>query len=78
MFKSHIVASALIALTVAGCNKPAPPAAQARPIRVLTVERSGEGETVSLTGQIHAKDEVSLAFRIDGRGPIDPSMWAMC
>ena len=67
MFKSHIVASALIALTVAGCNKPAPPAAQARPIRVLTVERSGEGETVSLTGQIHAKDEVSLAFRIDGR-----------
>jgi membrane fusion protein, multidrug efflux system len=67
VIKPRIVASTLIALTIAGCNKPAPPAAQIRPIRVLTVERSAEGESVSLTGQIHAKDEVSLAFRIDGR-----------
>ncbi len=34
---------------------------------MLTVERSAEDETVSLTGRIHAKDEVSLALRIDGR-----------
>ena len=26
-----------------------------------------EGETVSLTGQVRAKDQVSLAFRLDGR-----------
>ena len=49
-------------------TKPAPPAAQeARPVRAITVERGAEGETVSLTGQIRAKDEASLAFRLDGR-----------
>ena len=39
----------------------------ARPVRTVTIERSADGETVSLTGQIRAKDEVSLAFRLDGR-----------
>ena len=65
--KPGIVAVALIAATLAGCNKPPPPAAQARPVRTITVERGAEGETVSLTGQVRAKDQVSLSFRIDGR-----------
>ncbi len=67
MFKLQILAAALIAATVAGCDKPAPPAAEARPVRTVTVERGAEGETVSLTGQVRAKDQVSLAFRLDGR-----------
>jgi len=67
MFKSKILAAALIAATLTGCDKPAPPAAQARPVRTIAVERGAEGETVSLTGQVRAKDEVSLAFRLDGR-----------
>lgn len=62
-----IVAAILIAATVAGCDKPAPPTPQARPVRTVTVERRAEGETVSLTGQIRAKDQVNLAFRLDGR-----------
>ena len=65
--KPGIVAVALIAATLAGCNKPPSPAAQARPVRTITVERGAEGETVSLTGQVRAKDQVSLSFRIDGR-----------
>ena len=36
-------------------------------MRTVTVERGAEGETVSLTGQVRAKDHVSLAFRLDGR-----------
>ena len=64
---SDLAAAALIAATVAGCDKQAPPAAQARPVRTVTVERGAEGETVSLTGQVRAKDQVSLAFRLDGR-----------
>jgi RND family efflux transporter MFP subunit len=36
-------------------------------VRTVTIERAADGETVSLTGQIRAKDEVSLAFRLDGR-----------
>ena len=67
MSKLRIVAAAVIAATVVGCDKPVPPAPLVRPVRTVTVERSAEGETVSLTGQVRAKDEVSLAFRLDGR-----------
>ena len=38
-----------------------------RPVRVVTVEKREVGETVSLTGQVVAQDEVSLSFRIGGR-----------
>jgi membrane fusion protein, multidrug efflux system len=67
MFVFRIVAAALIAATVTGCDKKAPSSSQARPVRTVTVERLADGETVSLTGQVRAKDEVSLAFRVDGR-----------
>ena len=66
MLKSRIVV-ALIAIAVASCDKPAPPTSQARPVRTVTVERGAEGETVSLTGHVRAKDQVGLAFRLDGR-----------
>jgi membrane fusion protein, multidrug efflux system len=57
-----------IAFGLASC-KPAekPVAAQPRPVRVVTVERQAEGQTVSLTGQIEAETEVSLSFRVGGR-----------
>ncbi len=67
MFKSRIAIAALIAATVAGCDKAAPPAQEARPVRAITIEHGAEGEVVSLTGQIRAKDQASLAFRLDGR-----------
>ena len=62
-----IVAAILIAATVTGCHKAEQPSAQPRPVRTVTVERRAEGEIVSLTGQVRAKDQVSLAFRLDGR-----------
>src|SRR5262245_1585706 len=67
MSKLSIVAAAVIAVTVAGCEKPAPQASEARPVRTISVERAAEGETTSLTGHIRAKDQVDLAFRLDGR-----------
>jgi RND family efflux transporter MFP subunit len=67
MFKPQILWAALIAATVAGCDKPIPPAQQARPVRAVTVERHAEGETVLLTGHIRAKDQANLAFRLNGR-----------
>ncbi len=67
MFKPQILWTALIVAAVASCDKPAPPTSQARPVRAVTVERVAEGETVSLTGHIRAKDQASLAFRLDGR-----------
>jgi multidrug efflux pump subunit AcrA (membrane-fusion protein) len=55
----------LIAATVTGCDKPVPATSQARPVPVA-VERRAEGETVSLTGHVRAKDQANLAFRLDG------------
>ncbi|MEA2633546.1 MAG: rane fusion protein multidrug efflux system [Chloroflexota bacterium] len=57
----------LVAAAVSACDKPAPPASQARPVRTVTVEQRAEGEIVSLTGQVRAKDQAGLAFRLDGR-----------
>jgi len=67
MFNSRILAAALIVVTLTGCHDKPPPAAQARPVRTVTVQHGAEGESVSLTGQVQAKDHVSLAFRLDGR-----------
>ena len=67
MFKFPIIAAALVAVSLTGCDKPKLSAAQSRPVRTVIIERGAEGETVSLTGQVRAKDEASLAFRLDGR-----------
>ncbi len=67
MSRICIAATALIAMTVAGCKKEAPPAPEARPVRTITIERVATGEAVSLTGHVRAKDSERLAFRIDGR-----------
>ena len=67
MFKSRIAAAALIAATVAGCDKTTPPISEARPVRTVAVRQGAEAEIVSLTGQVRAKDEAALAFRLDGR-----------
>jgi membrane fusion protein, multidrug efflux system len=60
---------ALASLTVlSACNRGDEPAVEPiRPVRVTTVEEREAGETVSLTGQVYAQDEVSLSFRIAGR-----------
>ena len=67
MSRSHAALFALIPLLVAGCDPSPQPSAQARPVRTLIVQESAGGETMSFTGQIRARDEVSLAFRLDGR-----------
>src|SRR5215470_13509791 len=68
MSRLSILAAALIATTtIAGCEKPAPSTSEARPVRTVTVERGADGEATSLTGHIRAKDQVGLAFRLDGR-----------
>ena len=56
-----------IAASLAGCQEQAKPAPDVRPVRTVTVERRSIEEPFALTGQIRAQDEVSLAFRIDGR-----------
>src|SRR4029077_2327960 len=67
MRKSLMLAALIAATAVAACDKNAPSSAQARPVRTMIVERSEQGETVSLTGHVRSKDQASLAFRLDGR-----------
>ena len=57
-----------LALLAAGCNQEAktePPLP--RPVRTVTVEKGVVGDSVQLTGDIRAENEVNLAFRIGGR-----------
>src|SRR4029077_17275331 len=61
------ILAALIATVLAGCDKPAPLNDEPRPVRTVTIEQKAEGETISLTGHIRAKDQRTAAFRLDGR-----------
>jgi membrane fusion protein, multidrug efflux system len=67
MLKSQILSVALIAAAITGCDKVPPPISEARPVRTVVVERHSAGEVVSLTGQVRAKDQANLGFRLDGR-----------
>ena len=67
MSTSRFAAAALLAAVVAGCDQPASPIPPPRPVRAVAVEGRAEGETVSLTGHIRARDQASVAFRLDGR-----------
>jgi len=67
MMTSRIAAAALIVASLAACDKKPPADAEVRPVRAVTVDHGAEGEIISLTGQVRAKDQASLAFRLEGR-----------
>ena len=57
----------LIAAALAACrSEPAPPA-EARPVGVVTVAAGQFSDDVQLSGEVQAKKDVGLAFRIGGR-----------
>jgi RND family efflux transporter MFP subunit len=67
MRPSLFAAAGLVAAGLAACEQAAPPAPQVRPVRAVTVERRVVSEPVVLIGQVRPRDEISLAFRIDGK-----------
>ena len=56
----------LIMLSLAACEKKAE-SEEVRPVRSLVVEAHMSGERIALTGQLHARDETKLAFRLSGK-----------
>jgi RND family efflux transporter MFP subunit len=54
-------------LLLAACGDEQPKKVEIRPVRVTSIRHVPSGETISLTGQIQAKDQANLAFRIGGR-----------
>src|SRR3982075_195895 len=63
----RIVLVIAVTLPLAACGKEQPKKVEIRPVRVITVQHAPSGDTISLTGQIQAKDEINLAFRTAGR-----------
>lgn len=62
-------AAAVIVSTtaVAGCSQDAARTPEARPVRTVTVDPRAHGEIVAFTGQIRARDQFNVAFRLGGR-----------
>src|SRR6202171_6103520 len=56
-----------VTLSIAGCGKEQPKRVEIRPVRVTSIQHALSGDTISLTGQIQAKDPINLAFRVGGR-----------
>ncbi len=56
-----------VTLPLVACDAGPPTKVEVRPVRVTSVRHTPSGETISLTGQIQARDQVNLAFRIGGR-----------
>jgi len=63
----RIVRVVAVALLLGACGEEHPKKVEIRPVRVTSVQHAPDGETISLTGQIQAKDQANLAFRIGGR-----------
>src|ERR1700704_3420587 len=63
----QIVLVIAVTLLLAACSKEEPKKVEIRPVRVTSVQHTLSGDTISLTGQIQAKEQVNLAFRIGGR-----------
>lgn len=61
--------SVLALMTLLAACKPVeePEPEPIRPVRVTTIETREGGETVTLTGQVEAQNEVNLSFRVGGR-----------
>jgi multidrug efflux pump subunit AcrA (membrane-fusion protein) len=57
----------LLAFVVAGCKPEAVVPPEIRPVRIVKAERRVHADHVALTGDIEARDEVSLGFRFGGR-----------
>jgi hypothetical protein len=53
-----------VTLRLAACGNEEPKRVQIRPVRVTSVQHALSGDTISLTGQIQAKDPINLAFRV--------------
>lgn len=57
----------LAALLLAACTEPPPPAEPPRPVRTLVVGTGSADSAQSFSGDVHARHETPLGFRIGGK-----------
>lgn len=63
---SHGSLALFIILSMAACEKKAE-SEDVRPVRSMVIETHMSGDVIALTGQLHARDETKLAFRLSGK-----------
>ena len=56
-----------LALALAACQEPEEASPRVRPVRTVIVQHTTDADPITLTGQIQSRDQVNLAFRVDGR-----------
>lgn len=61
-----VLACVALAL-LGGCEKKKEQVLDIRPVRTMVIEKHEVGDPIVLTGQLRARDEVSLAFRLSGK-----------
>lgn len=62
------LAFALVAITLSGCNdQPATPTTRATFVRTEIVQPRGKQASVTLTGEVRARFQADLSFRVSGR-----------
>jgi multidrug efflux system membrane fusion protein len=66
MHRAAIVLLALPMLLL-GCSRPAPDAEPVRAVRTLTVGAGAEGSTLDYAGEVRARTESRLSFRVAGK-----------
>jgi membrane fusion protein, multidrug efflux system len=57
----------LLVIFIAACEQKSEPDVVVRPVRSLVIEAYQSGDLIALTGQLHARDETKLAFRLSGK-----------
>ncbi len=67
MRKPFLILLPLLALGLAACDQPAPPPEPIRPVRVATVSPQAYEGRSTYTGEVRARYETNLAFRIGGK-----------
>ncbi|MGI4720836.1 MAG: efflux RND transporter periplasmic adaptor subunit [Janthinobacterium lividum] len=65
---AHLLyATPLLALMLAGCDKPAPRQEEVRPVRAITLAAGGGAERVEFSGDVRPRYESRLGFRVGGK-----------
>ena len=61
------VLAPLAAAVLVACSKPAPPAEDVRPVRVIALAADTAGERLELSGDVRPRYESQLGFRVGGK-----------
>jgi hypothetical protein len=56
----------LLPLLLVACSKTAPPPEPIRPVKVITIQAQTNGTELALAGEVKARYESPLAFRVGG------------